>query len=119
MLLFTIYPVAHTLWTSLRRVMILFPVSRLSGSPTTGRCSRAPSSRARSSTRCGCSSAAAGRISGLGVAHLLLADFRGRFLVRSVVILPWVVTGRDLGGTVGLDLPSLLGILNLLLYRRA
>ena len=30
---------------------------------------------------------------GLGVAHLLLADFRGRFLVRSVVILPWVLPG--------------------------
>ena len=53
---------------------------------------------------------------GLGVAHLLLASFKGRFLVRAVVILPWVLPGA-ISAVLWLWIfhPSW-GILNLLLY---
>jgi multiple sugar transport system permease protein len=53
---------------------------------------------------------------GLGVAHLLLAEFHGRFLVRSVVILPWVLPGA-ISAVIWIWIfhPSW-GILNLVLY---
>ena len=117
-LLFTLYPVAHTLWTSLHRVMILFPGEPFVGLPTTGRCSRAPSSRPRCSTRSWFTLVTAPLIVllGLGVAQLLLADFHGRFLVRSVVILPWVLPGAISAVLwIWIFHPSW-GILNLLLY---
>lgn len=117
-LLFTIYPVAHTLWTSLRRVMILFP-----GEPFVGLANyRAVLASAFFTTALLNSlwftlvAAPLIVLLGLGVAHLLLADFRGRFLVRSVVILPWVLPGAISAVLwVWIFHPSW-GILNLLLY---
>jgi ABC-type sugar transport system permease subunit len=117
-LLFTIYPVAHTLWTSLRRVMILFP-----GEPFVGLANyRAVLESAFFTTALLNSlwftlvAAPLIVLLGLGVAHLLLADFRGRFLVRSVVILPWVLPGAISAVLwVWIFHPSW-GILNLLLY---
>jgi ABC-type sugar transport system permease subunit len=55
-------------------------------------------------------------LSGLGVAYLLLASFKGRFLVRAVVILPWALPGA-ISAVLWLWIfhPSW-GILNLLLY---
>jgi multiple sugar transport system permease protein len=117
-LLFTIYPVAHTLWTSLHRVMILFP-----GEPFVGLANyRAALGSAYFVTALLNSlwftliSAPIIVLLGLGVAHLLLAEFRGRFLVRSVVILPWVLPGA-ISAVIWIWIfhPSW-GILNLVLY---
>jgi ABC-type sugar transport system permease subunit len=117
-LLFTIYPVAHTLWTSLHRVMILFP-----GEPFVGLANyRAALGSAYFVTALLNSlwftliSAPLIVLLGLGVAHLLLAEFRGRFLVRSVVILPWVLPGA-ISAVIWIWIfhPSW-GILNLVLY---
>jgi ABC-type sugar transport system permease subunit len=117
-LLFTIYPVAHTLWTSLHRVMILFP-----GEPFVGLVNyRAVLESAFFTTALLNSlwftvvAAPLIVLLGLGVAHLLLADFHGRFLVRSVVILPWVLPGAISAVLwIWIFHPSW-GILNLLLY---
>ncbi|HSA82986.1 MAG TPA: sugar ABC transporter permease [Geminicoccaceae bacterium] len=117
-LLFTLYPVAHTLWTSLHRVMILLP-----GEPFVGLANYqavlesaffAPA--LLNSLWFTLVAAPLIVLLGLGVAHLLLADFRGRFLVRSVVILPWALPGA-ISAVIWIWIfhPSW-GILNLLLY---
>ena len=117
-LLFTLYPVAHTLWTSLHRVMILLP-----GEPFVGLVNyRAVLESAffvpalLNSLWFTVVAAPLIVLLGLGVAHLLLADFRGRFLVRSVVILPWVLPGAISAVLwIWIFHPSW-GILNLILY---
>ena len=117
-LLFTVYPVAHTLWTSLHQVMILLP-----GEPFVGLANyRAVLSGPFFVTALLNSlwftliSAPLIVLLGLGVAHLLLASFRGRFLVRAVVILPWALPGA-ISAVLWLWIfhPSW-GILNLVLY---
>jgi multiple sugar transport system permease protein len=117
-LLFTIYPVAHTLWTSLHRVMILFP-----GEPFVGLANYQAAlgsaffvTALLNSLWFTLISAPLIVLLGLGVAHLLLAEFRGRFLVRSVVILPWVLPGA-ISAVIWIWIfhPSW-GILNLVLY---
>jgi ABC-type sugar transport system permease subunit len=117
-LLFTLYPVAHTLWTSLHRVMILLP-----GEPFIGLANyRAVLESAffapalLNSLWFTATAAPLIVLLGLGVAHLLLADFRGRFLVRSVVILPWALPGAISAVLwIWIFHPSW-GILNLVLY---
>jgi ABC-type sugar transport system permease subunit len=117
-LLFTLYPVAHTLWTSLHRVMILLP-----GEPFVGLANyRAVLESAffapalLNSLWFTATAAPLIVLLGLGVAHLLLADFRGRFLVRSVVILPWALPGAISAVLwIWIFHPSW-GILNLVLY---
>ena len=117
-LVFTVYPVAHTLWTSLHQVMILLP-----GEPFVGLANyRAVVSGPFFLTALLNSlwftliSAPAIVLLGLGVAYLLLARFKGRFLVRAVVILPWALPGA-ISAVLWLWIfhPSW-GILNLLLY---
>jgi multiple sugar transport system permease protein len=117
-LAFTVYPVAHTLWTSLHQVMILLP-----GEPFVGLANyRAVVSGPFFLTALANSlwfttiSAPLIVLLGLCVAHLLLASFKGRFLVRAVVILPWALPGA-ISAVLWLWIfhPSW-GILNLLLY---
>lgn len=93
--LFTVYPVAHTLWTSLHRVMVLLP-----GEPFVGLANyRAVLSSdyfltaAFNSLWFTLVAAPLVVLIGFGVACLLLARFTGRMLVRSVVILPWALPG--------------------------
>jgi ABC-type sugar transport system permease subunit len=54
---------------------------------------------------------------GYGVARLLLTRFRGRAIVRSVVILPWVLPGAISAVIWEWILHPSWGILNLLLYK--
>jgi multiple sugar transport system permease protein len=93
--LFTAYPVAHALYTSLHRVMVLLP-----GEPFVGLANyRAVLgsdyfwTATRNSLWFTLISAPLTVLLGLAVAHLLLAEFRGRIVVRSVVILPWALPG--------------------------
>jgi ABC-type sugar transport system permease subunit len=118
-LVFTVYPVAHTLWTSLHQVMILLP-----GEPFVGLANyRAVVSgpffltALRNSLWFTAVSAPLIVLLGLAVAHLLLASFKGRFLVRAVVILPWALPGA-ISAVLWLWIfhPSW-GILNLLLFQ--
>jgi ABC-type sugar transport system permease subunit len=117
-LLFTLYPVAHTLWTSLHRVMILLP-----GEPFVGLAnywavlgSAFFTTALLNSLWFTLVTAPLIVLLGLGVAHVLLADFHGRFLVRSVVILPWVLPGAISAVLwIWIFHPSW-GILNLILY---
>jgi multiple sugar transport system permease protein len=117
-LAFTVYPVAHTLWTSLHQVMILLP-----GEPFVGLANYRAVVTGPFFLRALLNSlwftlfsAPLIVLLGLGVAHLLLARFKGRFLVRAVVILPWALPGA-ISAVLWLWIfnPSW-GILNLLLY---
>lgn len=118
-LLFTVYPVAHTLWTSLHQVMILLPGEPFVGLANYRAVVRGPffATALWNSLWFTLISAPLIVLLGLGVAHLLLARFAGRFLVRAVVILPWALPGA-ISAVLWLWVfhPSW-GILNLLLYQ--
>lgn len=94
-LLFTAYPVAHTLWTSLHRVMILLPGEPFVGLANYRAATSGPLFLTALSNSLWFTLASAPLVAlvGLAVAQLLLARFPGRFLVRAVVILPWVLPG--------------------------
>jgi ABC-type sugar transport system permease subunit len=117
-LLFTVFPVAHTLWTSLHQVMILLPGEPFVGLANYRAVVTGPFFLTALSNSLWFTLASAPLIVllGLGVAHLLLARFAGRFLVRAVVILPWALPGA-ISAVLWLWIfhPSW-GILNLLLY---
>ncbi len=118
-MLLTVFPVVHTAWTSLHRVMVLLP-----GTPFVGfdnYVSVIQSSYFRTALkntfRFTIVSAPLTVLIGFGVARLLLADFRGRLLVRSVVILPWALPGAVAAVLwVWIFHPSW-GILNLILFK--
>ena len=95
-LLFTLYPVADALYRSLHRVIVILPTAPFVGLANYRRGGhRATASGRRSATRLPSplSTAPLAVIAGFGVARLLLTPFRGRALVRAVVILPWVLPG--------------------------
>jgi ABC-type sugar transport system permease subunit len=117
-LLFTVFPVAHTLWTSLHQVMILLPGEPFVGLANYGAVLESAFfvTALVNSLWFTLVSAPLVVLLGLGVAHLLLAEFRGRALVRSVVILPWALPGA-ISAVIWIWVfhPSW-GLLNLLLY---
>ena len=118
-MLLTVFPVVHTAWTSLHRVMVLLP-----GTPFVGfdnYVSVIQSSyfwtALKNTFRFTIVSAPLTVLIGFGVARLLLADFRGRLLVRSVVILPWALPGAVVAVLwIWIFHPSW-GILNLILFK--
>lgn len=93
--LFTLYPVAYALWTSLHRVQVLLP-----GEPFVGLANYASVldsssfwTSVRNTVTFTLVSAPLTVALGLGVAYLLLANYPGRIYVRSVVLLPWALPG--------------------------
>jgi len=93
--LFTLYPVAHALWTSLHRVQVLLP-----GEPFIGFANYASLlsdstiwTSLRNTLGFTLIAAPLTVALGLGVAYLLLANYPGRIYVRSVVLLPWALPG--------------------------
>lgn len=118
-LVFTIYPVAHTIWTSLHSKLEIMPVSRFVGLQNYVGVVRSPYFWEALGHSVWFSLISVPLIIGIayGVARVLLAKFEGRAIVRSVVILPWVLPGA-VAGTIWLWIfhPSW-GVLNLVLYR--
>ena len=117
-LLLTVFPVAHTLWTSLHRVMVLLP-----GTPFVGLDNYAAVIDSsyfwvalRNTFRFTVFSAPLTVFIGFGVAKLLLANFHGRVLVRAVVILPWALPGAIAAVLWMWIFHPSWGILNLILF---
>ncbi len=118
-MLLTVFPVVHTAWTSLHRVMVLLP-----GTPFVGLDNYVSVIQSsyfwtalKNTFRFTIISAPLTVLIGFGVARLLLADFRGRLLVRSVVILPWALPGAVVAVLwIWIFHPSW-GILNLILFQ--
>ncbi len=93
--LVTLYPVGHALWTSLHGVMLLFP-----GEPFVGleNYTRVITSNyfavaLRNSATFTMLAAPAVVAIGVGLALFLQRRFFGRTMVRSIVLLPWVLPG--------------------------
>jgi multiple sugar transport system permease protein len=118
-LLFTLYPVAHALYTSLHQVIVIFPVEPFVGLRNYVDVVASPyfQQALRNTLLFALVSTPLILIIGYGVARLLLTKFHGRAIVRSVVILPWVLPGAISAVVWQWILHPSWGILNLLLYK--
>jgi ABC-type sugar transport system permease subunit len=117
-LLFTLYPVADALYTSLHQVIVIFPVEPFVGLDNYRQVVLSPDFRESFVNTVAFAAITTPLILlvGYGAARLLLAEFHGRGVVRALVILPWVLPGA-ISAVVWLWIfhPSW-GLLNLLLY---
>jgi ABC-type sugar transport system permease subunit len=118
-LLFTLYPVAQALYTSLHQVILIFPVEPFVGLKNYADVVTSPYFRgaAGNTLAFAAVSTPLTLLAGYAVARLLLADFHGRAIVRSVLILPWVLPGAISAIVWMWILHPSWGIANLLLYR--
>jgi ABC-type sugar transport system permease subunit len=117
-LLFTLYPVAQALYTSLHQVIVIFPVEPFIGLENYRQVVSSPDFREAlvNTTVFALVTAPLTIIIGFGVARLLLMRFHGRALLRAVVILPWVLPGAISAVVWMWILHPSWGILNLALY---
>jgi multiple sugar transport system permease protein len=117
-LLFTLYPVADAFYTSLHQVVVIIPEQPFIGLENYRQVMLSPDFRETLGNTVAFAAVTAPLVIvfGYGVACLLLARFRGRALLRAVVILPWVLPG-PISAVVWMWIfhPSW-GILNLVLY---
>ena len=115
--LFTFYPVAYTLWTSLHSVLLILPITPFVGFENyVSVVDSLYFWEALSHTLWFTAiSVPLIIIVGFLVAKLLLAKVVGRSVVRSVVILPWVLPGTVAGAIWAWFFHPQWGILNLLL----
>lgn len=118
-LLFTLYPVAQALYTSLHQVIVIFPVEPFIGLENYRQIISSPDFREAlvNTTVFALVTAPLTIIIGFGVARLLLMRFHGRALLRAVVILPWVLPGAISAVVWMWILHPSWGILNLALYK--
>ena len=115
--LFTFYPVAYTLWTSLHAVLLILPVTPFVGFDNYVKVVQSPYFWEALSHTLWFTAISVPLIIIVGffVARLLLAKFVGRAVVRSVVILPWVLPGAVAGAIWAWFFHPSWGILNLIL----
>jgi ABC-type sugar transport system permease subunit len=117
-LLFTLYPAADALYRSLHQVIAIFPQEPFVGLDNYRQVVRGPDfwEALRNTVGFALATAPLAVVAGFFTARLLLAAFRGRALVRAMVILPWVLPGA-ISAVIWIWVfhPSW-GILNLLLY---
>ena len=116
--LFTAYPVAYTIWTSLHGVLLILPVTPFVGFDNYFNVIESPYfwESLRNTLWFTLISVPLIIVVGFAVAKLLLARFVGRAVVRSVVILPWVLPGAVAGAVWMWIFHPSWGILNLILY---
>ncbi len=116
--LFTAYPVAYTIWTSLHSVLLILPVTQFVGFDNYANVIESPYfwESLRNTLWFTLISVPLIIVVGFAVARLLLAKFVGRAVVRSVVILPWVLPGAVAGAVWMWIFHPSWGILNLILY---
>ncbi len=116
--LFTAYPVAYTIWTSLHSVFLILPVTPFVGFDNYFNVIESPYfwESLRNTLWFTLISVPLIIVVGFAVARLLLARFVGRAVVRSVVILPWVLPGAVAGAVWMWIFHPSWGILNLILY---
>jgi len=117
-LLFTLYPVAEALYTSLHQVIVIFPMQPFVGLENYRQVVLSPDFREAFTNTVAFAAVTTPLIvvAGYGAARLLLARFRGRGLLRAVVILPWVLPGAISAVVWMWILHPSWGVLNLLLY---
>jgi ABC-type sugar transport system permease subunit len=118
-LLFTLYPVAHALYTSLHQVIDIFPATPFVGLQNYGEVIASPYFQGAlgNTVAFAAVSTPLALLAGFFVARLLLTRFHGRAVVRSLLILPWVLPGAISAVVWMWILHPSWGILNLLLYK--
>lgn len=116
--LFTAYPVAYTIWTSLHGVLLILPVTPFVGFDNYFNVIESPYfwESLQNTLWFTLISVPLIIVVGFAVARLLLVKFVGRAVVRSVVILPWVLPGAVAGAVWMWIFHPSWGILNLILY---
>ncbi len=116
--LFTAYPIAYTIWTSLHGVLLILPVTPFVGLDNYFNVIESPYfwESLRNTLWFTLISVPLIIVVGFAVARLLLAKFVGRAVVRSVVILPWVLPGAVAGAVWMWIFHPSWGIFNLILY---
>ena len=94
-LLFTLYPVADALYRSLHQVIVILPTAPFVGLANYREVVTGHDfwEAVRNTAAFAAVTAPLAVLAGFGAARLLLTPFRGRALVRAVVILPWVLPG--------------------------
>ena len=94
-ILMTVYPIGHALWTSLHEVMILFPGEPFVGLRNYGRvvASNYFQDALRNSLVFTLFAAPSVVLFGTLIALFLQRRFFGSQVVRSIVLLPWVLPG--------------------------
>jgi ABC-type sugar transport system permease subunit len=117
--LFTFYPVAYTLWNSFHSVLLILPITPFVGLDNYVNVVRSPFFWEALSHTLWFTIISVPLIIVVGylVARLLLAKFVGRAVVRSVVILPWVLPGAVAGAIWAWFFHPSWGILNLILSK--
>jgi len=117
-LLFTLYPVAQVLYTSLHQVIVILPIQPFIGLENYRQVVLSPDFREAlvNTVVFALVTAPLTIVIGFGVASLLLMRFFGRGLLRAVVILPWVLPGAISAVVWMWILHPSWGILNLTLY---
>jgi multiple sugar transport system permease protein len=117
-LLFTLYPIADAFYTSLHQVIVILPGRPFIGFENYRQLILSPDFRETLGNTIAFAAVTAPLviILGYGVACLLLARFRGRALLRAVVILPWALPGAIAAVVWMWILHPSWGILNLVLY---
>jgi ABC-type sugar transport system permease subunit len=118
-LLFTLYPAAQVLYTSLHQVIVIFPTQPFVGLENYRQVVVSPDFREALINTIAFAAVTTPLIIvvSYGVAQVLLAPFRGRGLLRAIVILPWVLPGSISAVVWMWILHPSWGILNLLLYQ--
>ncbi|MFQ5971135.1 MAG: carbohydrate ABC transporter permease [Alphaproteobacteria bacterium] len=115
--LFTFYPVGYTLWTSVHSVLVILPITPFVGIKNYVAVVESPLfwEAMRHSLWFTLMSVPLTVLVGFFVARLLLTRFTGRVVVRSVVVLPWVLPGTVAGALWAWIFHPSWGILNLVL----
>ena len=116
--LFTFYPVAYSLWTSFHSILAILPGTPFVGFDNYVTVVQSPYfwESLGNTLWFTVISVPLVLIVGFSVARLLLAKFFGRTVVRSVVILPWVLPGAVTAAVWTWIFHPSWGILNLALY---
>jgi len=117
--LFTVYPVGYAIWTSLHRVLLVLPTTPFIGFKNYIAVLKSPYfwESLLNTLWFTLISTPIIIVIGFGVGRLLLTKFVGRSVVRSVVILPWVLPGAVSGIIWMWILHQSWGILNILLFK--
>lgn len=117
--LFTVYPVGYAIWTSLHRVFLVLPTTPFIGFKNYIAVLKSPYfwESLLNTLWFTLISTPIIIVIGFGVGRLLLTKFVGRSVVRSVVILPWVLPGAVSGIIWMWILHQSWGILNILLFK--
>jgi multiple sugar transport system permease protein len=117
--IFTVYPFAYAIWNSMFRILLVLPIKPFVGLKNYGKVITSPYFREAlvNTLVFAAVTAPVVMVTALGVARLLLQKFKGRGIVRAVVLLPWAIPGSVAGVIWLWVFHGQFGVLNIVLYK--